>query len=238
MYTAASRAWGPAMSQTVLHQFLPGARSGDAITDQALMMRRWLRDMGYTSQIFAQHIDSDVETDILPLSRHRLAPDETLAIYHHSIGSDVLDFLKRRKFQLILIYHNITPPEFFAGIDQPVEPGKKLSGAVVSVQDYRNAIGLSHGMNVHCAGNTTEYCCLLVVIGQAFSGSKDSAAIGKLNDHRRVGLPGGFEYGIDSIGADYVDGRQGKIIFIGVLEKVRHLISVKHSGSEAGGSPR
>ena len=117
MYTAASRAWGPAMSQTVLHQFLPGARSGDAITDQALMMRRWLRDMGYTSQIFAQHIDSDVETDILPLSRHRLAPDETLAIYHHSIGSDVLDFLKRRKFQLILIYHNITPPEFFAGID-------------------------------------------------------------------------------------------------------------------------
>ena len=72
-------------------------------------------------------------------------------------------------------------------------------------------------MNVHCAGNTTEYCCLLVVIGQAFSGSKDSAAIGKLNDHRRVGLPGGFEYGIDGIGADYVDRRQGKIIFTASL---------------------
>ncbi|MBP6016565.1 MAG: glycosyltransferase [Candidatus Promineofilum sp.] len=105
------------MSQTVLHQFLPGARSGDAITDQALMMRGWLRDMGYTSNIFAQHIDPDVEAEILPLSRHRRAPDETWAIYHHSIGSDVPAFLKSRKLQLILIYHNITPPEFFAGVD-------------------------------------------------------------------------------------------------------------------------
>lgn len=105
------------MSQTALHQFLPGARSGDAITDQALMMRRWLRDMGYTSQIFAQHIDPDVEAEILPLSRYRRAPDETWAIYHHSIGCDVPAFLKGRKLQLILIYHNITPPEFFAGVD-------------------------------------------------------------------------------------------------------------------------
>jgi L-malate glycosyltransferase len=105
------------VNRRILHQFLAGATAGDAITEQALIMRRWLRDMGFQSEIFAWHIHTSVESEIRPLTAYRRGRSEQWAIYRHSIGSDVPDFLAGQALRLILIYHNITPPEFFEGSD-------------------------------------------------------------------------------------------------------------------------
>lgn len=105
------------MSQSVLHQFLAGATAGDAITEQALLMRGWLRDLGFTSEIFAWHIHPDMAAEIQPLTQYRRRRGELWALYHHSIGSDVPGFLADQGLRLVLIYHNITPPEFFEGVD-------------------------------------------------------------------------------------------------------------------------
>ncbi len=101
------------MSQTVLHQFLTGATSGDAITGQALLMRGWLRELGFVAEIYALHIHPSVEDQIRPLTSYRRARHEKWAIYRHSIGSDVPEFLQHQGLRLLLIYHNVTPPEFF-----------------------------------------------------------------------------------------------------------------------------
>ena len=102
---------------TTLHQFVVGASPGDAITDQALTMRRWLREMGFTSDLYAYHIHEALEGDIRPSAALKAGNAGRWVIAHHSIGSPAVDQLLAQNFQLILIYHNITPPEFFAPID-------------------------------------------------------------------------------------------------------------------------
>ena len=104
------------MSLTI-HQFLTGATAGDAITDQALLMRRWLREMGFESEIYAWHLHRSMEATIRPMTTIRRGSGEQWGIYHHSIGSDVPDFLARQNLRLILVYHNVTPAQFFEGTD-------------------------------------------------------------------------------------------------------------------------
>lgn len=105
------------MPDRTLHQFLTGATAGDAITDHALLLRGWLRRLGFESHLFAQHIHASMAAEVRPLAAYRPARDGRLAIYHHSIGSDVADFLRQNRITLILIHHNVTPPEFFARIN-------------------------------------------------------------------------------------------------------------------------
>ncbi len=100
-----------------LHQFLTGATAGDAITGQALIIRRWLRELGFKSHIYAQYIHRSMETEVRHLSSYRKSPKGDWAIYHHSIGSDLPQFLKRQKPRLMLIYHNITPTPYFVRSD-------------------------------------------------------------------------------------------------------------------------
>ncbi len=105
------------MSKPALHQFLTGATEGDAITAQAMVMQRWLTDLDYDSRIYAQHIHTSVQDIVFPLSGYKPRPAEKWAVYHHSIGSDVPDFLRSEKMRLLLIYHNVTPAQFFASSD-------------------------------------------------------------------------------------------------------------------------
>lgn len=105
------------MNRGPLHQFLTGATAGDAITGQALLIQRWLREAGYESEIYAWHLHDSMATAARPMSTYRRARGETRGIYHHSIGSDVPEFLVGRDLRLILIYHNITPPGFFENSD-------------------------------------------------------------------------------------------------------------------------
>lgn len=105
------------MNRGPLHQFLTGATAGDAITGQALLIRRWLREAGYESDIYAWHLHDSMATAARPMSAYHRTRGETRGIYHHSIGSDVPEFLVGRDLRLILIYHNVTPPEFFENSD-------------------------------------------------------------------------------------------------------------------------
>ncbi len=105
------------MRRGALHQFLTGATAGDAITDQALLMRRWLRVLGFKSEIYAWHMHRSMSEEIRPISTYVRGQGEEWGIYHHSIGSEVPDFLVQQDLRLILVYHNITPPEFFEGSD-------------------------------------------------------------------------------------------------------------------------
>jgi len=100
-----------------LHQFLAGASPGDAITDHALLIRRWLREMGFASEIFSEHVHPEVAEQVQPLSYFRPRRDGPWLIVHHSIGSSFLDDVPQLGLKLILIYHNVTPPAFFNAVD-------------------------------------------------------------------------------------------------------------------------
>jgi glycosyltransferase involved in cell wall biosynthesis len=129
------------VSQSTLHQFLTGATTGDAITDQAYLIRDWLRDLGFKSDIFAQYVHESVADNVNQLSNYKRTRGETWAIYHHSIGSEVPNFLSRRPLTLLLIYHNITPAEFF----KQVNPHWSIMAheGLAQLKDLRDQTGIA-----------------------------------------------------------------------------------------------
>ncbi|MCB8952392.1 MAG: glycosyltransferase family 4 protein [Ardenticatenales bacterium] len=105
------------MKPRALHQVLVGATAGDAITDHALMIQRWLRADGYESDIFAEHIHPSMADRVRPFARYRPRRREPWLIFHHSVGDPMVAQVTALSPRLILIYHNITPARYFAGID-------------------------------------------------------------------------------------------------------------------------
>ena len=114
-------------SKATLHQITNAAVAGDAITDQVLAIRRWLREMGYTSNIYSVHSHVELMSEVKPLGRYRPGREERFLIYHHGTGSDAVELLAEWKLPLILIYHNITPPEFYQDVD-PALAGQLIAG--------------------------------------------------------------------------------------------------------------
>ncbi len=105
------------MRKPILHQYIAGAAPGDAITDCALLLRRWLREAGYRSEIFAESIHPAMEKEVRPyLTYHPAGPGEML-ILHHSIGSEGVNALLTMDIRFLMVYHNVSPPAFFSKID-------------------------------------------------------------------------------------------------------------------------
>lgn len=129
------------MTQRALHQFLTGATAGDAITDHALLLQGWLRELGFVSEVYAWHLHPSMEGSVRPMQAYRRGRGEAWGIYHHSIGSDVPDFLLGQGMRLILIYHNITPPEYFDSSD-PLRAHLARLGQR-QLQELRPATGLA-----------------------------------------------------------------------------------------------
>ena len=100
------------MTPLRVDQFAPSVAAGDGVTNGLLFTRSLLRDLGYESQIYSFSIPQQLVGDILPaLAFH---PSQcALLLYHHSMGHDYGPWLLDHKCPKALVYHNITPPEFF-----------------------------------------------------------------------------------------------------------------------------
>lgn len=104
-------------TRPAVHQVLATLGYGDAIGHEVLGIQRVLRAAGYESDIFVETADPRLES----LTRHyRELVDAThpdnLLLHHFSIGSRASRTAYALPDRMALIYHNITPPEFFAGV--------------------------------------------------------------------------------------------------------------------------
>lgn len=100
-----------------IHQVLASLGYGDAIGHEVLGIQRVLRAAGYESEIFCETSDSrvgDLTLDYWDLP-HASHPDNIL-IHHFSIGSRASRMAYALPDRMVLVYHNITPPEFFVDV--------------------------------------------------------------------------------------------------------------------------
>ena len=95
-----------------INQFLPNLEYGDAISNHAIWIRDELRKRGFRSEIYVRFIDVRVAHQCHPFKPEALHASDG-AIYHHSIGSELTPHLVEFTGPKCLIYHNITPAEFF-----------------------------------------------------------------------------------------------------------------------------
>ncbi|MGD9902925.1 MAG: glycosyltransferase family 4 protein [Vicinamibacterales bacterium] len=105
------------MGAPQVHQVLATLGYGDAIGHEVLGIQRVLRSAGYASEIFVETADRRLEDHTvdyrdLPEASH---PDNLL-IHHFSIGSRASRVAYALPDRMALVYHNITPPEFFVDV--------------------------------------------------------------------------------------------------------------------------
>jgi L-malate glycosyltransferase len=99
------------------HQVLATLGYGDAIGHEVLGIQRALHRAGFVSEIFVETADPRLEhltLDYRDMVGH-VAPDDVL-IHHFSIGSRASRTAYALPGRMILVYHNITPPEYFIGV--------------------------------------------------------------------------------------------------------------------------
>jgi glycosyltransferase involved in cell wall biosynthesis len=100
-----------------IHQVLATLGYGDAIGHEVLGIQRVLRAAGYESEIFVETADHRLESltrdyrELIDFS-HR----DNLLLHHFSLGSKASRTAYALPDRMALIYHNITPPEYFVGV--------------------------------------------------------------------------------------------------------------------------
>lgn len=100
-----------------VHQILATLGYGDAIGNEVLGIQRALRGAGYESNIIVETADPRLEDLTIDYRDvvDRVGPEDLL-IHHFSLGSRASRTAFALPCRMALIYHNITPPEYFLGV--------------------------------------------------------------------------------------------------------------------------
>jgi glycosyltransferase involved in cell wall biosynthesis len=100
-----------------VHQVLATLGYGDAIGHEVLGIQRVLTRAGYNSDIFVETADPRLEDLTIDYREMvgAISSDDVL-IHHFSIGSRASRTAYALPGRMALVYHNITPPEYFLGI--------------------------------------------------------------------------------------------------------------------------
>ena len=128
----------------IVNQWLPAAHRGDAVGDHARLLRACLRSWGHDAEIYALHIDDGLAADIHSwgdaASRHG-----DITILHFAVPSPMSAALGTLPGARVLVYHNVTPPHFFApfdaGIAQMAAAGRRELATLADRVDL--ALGVS-----------------------------------------------------------------------------------------------
>jgi len=113
-----------------IHQLVAGFSRGDAISNEAVVMRGLFRSWGFASDIYCEHrrVLPELRSEALDLDALRAVcrPGDVVFL-HLSIGSLANEMFSALPGKKALLYHNITPPEYYSLI-QPSTSGDLARG--------------------------------------------------------------------------------------------------------------
>lgn len=98
---------------------MPSFAFADASSNFALEIKRKLDASHIANEILSQHVDEKSKRFV-----KQITPDYSktkkgdILIYHATIGSDIVQVYKNHPGKRVMIYHNITPSEFFTKYDR------------------------------------------------------------------------------------------------------------------------
>ncbi len=98
-----------------VHQIVPRLDAGDAVSNQALCIHKLLTEWGFESRIFANGMDEYGKTYAAYDHHYRefMGNKDDLVIFHLAIYCGSYQMFLESRNRKVLIYHNITPPEFY-----------------------------------------------------------------------------------------------------------------------------
>lgn len=109
-------------------QVLPTIAFGDAVGNDTIAIKKALQEFGYDTAIYAEVIDQRLpEGTAIQLNEYELPPVEKddICIYHMSTGSLLNYTFEYMNCHKVLVYHNVTPPAFFAPYSKDITRNAK-----------------------------------------------------------------------------------------------------------------
>jgi glycosyltransferase involved in cell wall biosynthesis len=98
-----------------IHLFVPMLHRRDAVGEHTRTLRDLLVDAGVPSVIYTELPDPDTVDETRPYRDYeRAAVPGDVLVYQVATRSDMTRWLERRPEPVVLNYHSITPPSFFA----------------------------------------------------------------------------------------------------------------------------
>ncbi|MFC1498776.1 glycosyltransferase family 4 protein [Verrucomicrobiota bacterium] len=136
-----------------IHQFVAGFSKGDAITNEALVIREIFRSWGYRSDIFSEtkRILPELRKHARDISEYVPESESDIVLLHLSIGSPINDIFAKLSCQKALLYHNITPAHYFDAFE------KRTACLLAKGRTQANKLANAASVNMACSKyNATE----------------------------------------------------------------------------------
>jgi L-malate glycosyltransferase len=175
-----------------IDQFVAGFANGDAISNEAVVMRGIFRSWGVASDIFCEtkRILPELRKEAKDIADYKsLRKSDDILLLHLSIGSpanDLFASLSRRK---AILYHNMTPSHYFTAVNRRTsyelvkgrEQAKQLAGsAQVNMADSKFNAG-----ELTSLGYKDIKVLPLVLDLDRLRGAPDTKTLAKYNDGKK-----------------------------------------------------
>lgn len=132
---------------SAIHQFVAGYTRGDAISNEAVVLRRIFRSWGFDSEIFCESRRTlpELRQDARDLCAYQASAESNdVVLLHLSIGSPANELFGSLSCRRAILYHNVTPPVYFEKVNRQVaralEAGMKQVRALAGAADVTLAV--------------------------------------------------------------------------------------------------
>jgi len=109
-----------------IDQLIPAYHRGDAIGDTATHMKEFFLSQGFESQIYCLTRDSGLENESELFDDFPQPAASDVTIFHYALPSPLTPAFKNLPSKKVLLYHNITPEDYFFGYSEEMSRISRL----------------------------------------------------------------------------------------------------------------
>ncbi|MBA4388788.1 MAG: hypothetical protein C0404_12465 [Verrucomicrobia bacterium] len=180
------------MTMPAIHQLVAGFTSGDAISNEAIVLQRIFKSWGFDSDIFSQtnHTLPELRSksrDIFT-ARKVMGPAD-IAVLHLSIGAPVNEIFAALECRKAIIYHNMTPPAYFDLVNRRVamelEKGREHVAMLAGRAAVNTAVSRFNAGELETAGYRNVRVLPLVLDLDMLVAHPDPKIIARYRDGRK-----------------------------------------------------
>ncbi|MHB8631449.1 MAG: glycosyltransferase [Candidatus Limnocylindria bacterium] len=177
------------MRLATAHQLAPTIAYGDAVGNDCFELQRLYWSRGVSSELFAAEAKPEVRQLVQPWrDLERLPVEGTSLQVHVSMGNDALWDVAKLPHRKSVIYHNITPAHFFAGLNEHArrysEIGREQLAELAKVAELGIADSEYNRKELLRVGFAKTAVVPIIVDWSAFDVEPDPAVLRTLADER------------------------------------------------------
>ena len=125
-------------------QFVPMLHRADAVGRHTLRLHDVLSGRGIRSHLYVELTDPETESETRPFTRYaEEAEAGDVLLYQFATASGIAPWLRARPETLVVNYHNVTPPEYYAPWDNGMARHQLLAQTQLRELAARAALGLA-----------------------------------------------------------------------------------------------